>query len=124
MSCIVYQTDKKTGVKYAYESISYWDKDKKQPRSKRKYIGRVDPETGGIISSGRKKNIPANVGNDQNPVHFAAIPQLQEDLLKKESQIRQLQTELTKLSAKYDKAEKLLAKIASSTNTFMEESNV
>ena len=31
MSCIVYQTDKKTGVKYAYESISYWDKDKKQP---------------------------------------------------------------------------------------------
>ena len=25
MSCIVYQTDKKTGAKYAYESVSYWD---------------------------------------------------------------------------------------------------
>lgn len=124
MSCIVYQTDKKTGVKYAYESISYWDKDKKQPRSKRKYIGRVDPETGEIISSRRKKNIPANIDNDQNPVYFAAISQLQKDLLKKESQIRQLQTELAKLSAKYDKAEKLLAKIASATNTFMEEFNV
>ena len=46
MSCIVYQTDKKTGVKYAYESVSYWDKEKQQPRSKRKYIGRVDPNTG------------------------------------------------------------------------------
>ena len=36
MSSIVYQIDKKTGAKYAFESISYWDKDKKQPRSKRK----------------------------------------------------------------------------------------
>lgn len=49
MSCIVYQTNKKTGITYAYESVSYWDKEKKQPRSKRQYIGRVDPETGEII---------------------------------------------------------------------------
>ena len=49
MSCIVYQTDKKTGIKYAYESISYWDKEKKQPRSTRKYLGRVDEETGETI---------------------------------------------------------------------------
>ena len=56
MSCIVYQTNKKTGVKYAYESISYWDKEKQQPRSKRKYIGRVDPITGEIIRKDDKKN--------------------------------------------------------------------
>ena len=37
MSSIIFQIDKKTGAKYAFESISYWDKDKKQPRSKRKY---------------------------------------------------------------------------------------
>ena len=49
MASIVYQIDKKTGIKYAYESISYWDKEKKQPRSKRKYLGKVDPETGEII---------------------------------------------------------------------------
>lgn len=49
MSCIVYQTDKKTGIKYAYESFSYWDKEKKQPRSKRKYLGPVDPDTNEII---------------------------------------------------------------------------
>ena len=49
MSCIVYQTNKKTGITYAYESVSYWDKEKKQPRSKRQYIGRVDSETGEII---------------------------------------------------------------------------
>ena len=51
MSCIVYQTDHKTGTKYAYESVSYWDKEKQQPRSKRKYLGKVDPETGEIIST-------------------------------------------------------------------------
>lgn len=51
MACIVYQIDKKSGAKFAYESVSYWDKEKKQPRSKRKYIGKVDPETGEIIPS-------------------------------------------------------------------------
>ncbi len=51
MASIIYQVDKKTGAKYAFESISYWDKDKKQPRSKRKYLGKVNPETGEIIPS-------------------------------------------------------------------------
>ena len=42
MAAIVYQTDKRSGITYAYESISFWDKDKKQSRSKRTLIGRVD----------------------------------------------------------------------------------
>lgn len=45
---IVYQTDKRSGITYAYESKAYWDKEKKQSRSKRTLIGRVDPETGEI----------------------------------------------------------------------------
>ncbi|MGM0384218.1 MAG: IS1634 family transposase [Thermodesulfobacteriota bacterium] len=54
MAAIVYQTNKKTGVTYAYESISYWDKDKKQSRAKRKCIGRVDPDTQKIIPTRKK----------------------------------------------------------------------
>ena len=54
MPSIVYQTDRKTGIKYAYESTSYWDKEKKQPRSRRKYIGKVDPETGEIVPNGKR----------------------------------------------------------------------
>lgn len=54
MSCIVYQIDKKTGTKYAYESESYWDPEKQQPRSRRKYLGKVDPETGEIMTRKRK----------------------------------------------------------------------
>ena len=45
---IVYQTDKRSGITYAYESKSYWDKETKMPRCKRALIGRVDPETGEI----------------------------------------------------------------------------
>jgi len=56
---IVKQLDKRSGITYAYESISRWDKQKKQSRSTRKLIGRVDEETGAIIATdgrGRKKS--------------------------------------------------------------------
>lgn len=46
---IVYQTNKKTGITYAYENKPYWDKEKQQSRAKRKLIGKVDPETGSIV---------------------------------------------------------------------------
>lgn len=55
MAAIVYQKNKKTGVTYAYESISYWDKEKQQSRAKRKCIGRVDPETNKIIPTRKRK---------------------------------------------------------------------
>ena len=60
MASVVYQIDKKTGIKYAYESTSYWDKDKKAPRSTRRYLGKVDPETGEIIPS-RKASAPITI---------------------------------------------------------------
>ena len=42
------------GVTYVYESKSYWDKEKKQPRSRRKLIGKRDPETGEIVPTRRR----------------------------------------------------------------------
>ena len=60
---VVYQKDKRSGITYAYESVSYWDKDKQQSRAKRTLIGRLDPETGEIVpTDGRcrkKKEAPA-----------------------------------------------------------------
>jgi len=64
---IVYQTNKRTGIKYAYESISYWDKDKQQSRAKRICIGRVDPETREIIPT-RKRKVPAEKKIKPGPV--------------------------------------------------------
>ena len=47
------QTNKKTGVTCVYEAVAVWDKEKKQPRSKRVCIGKLDPETGEFIPSKR-----------------------------------------------------------------------
>ena len=53
---IVKQLDKRSGITYVYESVSYWDREKKQPRSKRTLIGRLDPATGEIVpTDGRGK---------------------------------------------------------------------
>ena len=60
---LVRNTDKRTGVTYVYESESYWDKEKQQPRSRRKLIGKIDAETGEIVATGkrgRKKKVPDN----------------------------------------------------------------
>jgi len=56
MAAIIYQTDRRSGITYAYESISYWDKDKQQSRAKRHMIGRVDKENGEIIPTRKKKS--------------------------------------------------------------------
>ena len=60
---IVTQTDKRTGITYAYETQYYWDKEKKQSRSKRSCVGKVDPKTGNIVPTrGRaKKKVAASV---------------------------------------------------------------
>lgn len=56
MATIVYQTDKRSGITYAYQSTSFWDKEKKQSRARRTLIGRYDNETGKIVpTDGRNK---------------------------------------------------------------------
>ncbi|MEG6521774.1 IS1634 family transposase [Desulfotomaculum sp. 1211_IL3151] len=70
MATVVYQTDKRSGITYAYKSVSYWDKEKKQSRSKRTLIGRVDNETGKIIpTDGRcRKNKEVSTTAKRGPV--------------------------------------------------------
>ncbi len=65
MVATVFQTDNRSGITYAYQSISYWDKEKQQSRSRRTLIGRVDKETGEIIPTdgrGRKKDEVTKLG--------------------------------------------------------------
>lgn len=53
---IIKQTDKKTGITYAYETTYRWDKEKKQSRAVRKCIGKVEPQSGEIVPTrGRGK---------------------------------------------------------------------
>jgi hypothetical protein len=59
MAAIIHQKDKRFGITYAHESISYWDKEKKQSRAIRRLLGRIDPNSGEIVPTdgrGRKNN--------------------------------------------------------------------
>ena len=86
MASIIKKLDKQTGVTYVYESESYWDKEKKQPRSKRKLIGKIDEQTGEIVpTSGRKgrkrkelTQIPQTAGTDGNTLNALCAEQAEE----------------------------------------------
>ena len=51
---IIKQYHKDTDTTYVYESISYWDAEKGQSRSKRKCIGKIDPESGEMVPTGKR----------------------------------------------------------------------
>jgi len=73
---VVFQKDKRSGITYAYESKSRWDKDKKQSRSKRKLIGRLDEQSGKIVpTDGRGKKNKAKEESEQAKKR-GAIPAL------------------------------------------------
>ena len=66
----VLQHDKRSGITYAYHSEAYWNQEKKQARSKRTLIGRLDPQTGDIVpTDGRmRKNRQAQETLKPGPV--------------------------------------------------------
>jgi len=70
---IVHHKDKRTGVTYVYESESYWDKEKKQPRSKRTLIGKLDEATGEIVPTGKSGRRKA-LTKETNITEDAATP--------------------------------------------------
>ena len=74
--------NKKLNVTYVYDSVSYWDKDLKQPRSKRKLIGKRDPVTNEIIPTGgrgRRNNTDAS-SSEKQAVHSDSTAELKETL--------------------------------------------
>lgn len=99
---IIYNKDKRSGITYAYESKSYWDKEKKQSRSKRTLIGRVDPETGEITKTdGRcKKNSPYQTVDLTEQDEILArlkgmkISELKQEILRLEMENRELKQKL------------------------------
>ena len=109
MPTIVYQENPKTHVKYAYESVSYWDKDKKAPRSKRRYLGRVDPETGEIIESrrNREKQEAEPAAEESGP----EVQRLMEELEKKDAEISTLKDALRELTSRHEETARVLKEV-------------
>lgn len=78
---IVTQTDKRSGITYAYETTYRWDKEKKQSRAKRICVGKVDQQTGEIVPTrGRARKgeskIPDPLPVKRGPKPFVATRHL------------------------------------------------
>ena len=99
------QYNKKTGVTYVYESHSYWDKERKQHRSDRKLIGKLDPETGKIIPTHKKKDDPVSDKAAQSKIKAleAQIARDEKELQELRDKVSSLQKELTEKKRIIDK---------------------
>ena len=86
------QYDKRTGNTYVYESESYWDKEKQQPRSKRRLIGKLDEQTGEVIPTdgrGRKRTEKKSASSGDT----ALCEDLKREIKEKDLLIHQLMAE-------------------------------
>lgn len=63
----------KNGTQYVYESTPHYDKDKKQSRPIRKLIGKIDPETGNIVPTGKRGRPRKQSPNDSAPQTVSTI---------------------------------------------------
>ena len=79
---IIKKYNKTNKTTYVYDSVSYWDKEKQQPRSKRKLIGKIDPETGEIVPTGGRGRKPKSTvseteeqaGQNSEEDHIPQLP--------------------------------------------------
>lgn len=100
---LVKSKDKRTGITYVYESESYWDKEKQQPRAKRKLIGRIDESTGEIVPTdgrGRKRKDQSSKKDAVTTLAARASLDAERSLQEKDMLIEQLRSE--NLSLKKD----------------------
>ncbi len=116
---IITQYHKDTDTTYVYESISYWDPKKQQSRSKRRVIGKIDPETGDTIPTGKRGRKKARTPDNTDK----AIEELNRELARVRAELAELKTSNSKLSSslRQERKEKehllsVLRKIQSVTN--------
>ncbi len=98
---IIYQHDKRSGITYAYESFSYWDKEKKMSRAKRKLIGRLNKETGEIVpTDGRNRGDKVKEPIDKEPDYKVLYEKLMKKYAAQEALVTSMKKELKKLKKK------------------------
>jgi len=109
---IIKQYHKDTDTTYVYESISYWDPEKGQSRSKRKVIGKIDPVTGDIIPTRKKGSVKKD--KDDSPCLTAeyeskiqelnlAIAKQKEEISKLNRKNEQLLADIVRLKTSLEK---------------------
>lgn len=110
--------DNRTGIVYVYESESYWDKEKKAPRNRKKLIGKLDEATGEIIPTGKRgrklkaeQQGTAKDGTVEQMDYKKLYESCMENLQQKQRQIMELNSEVSELKKELKKQGNTLEKI-------------
>ncbi|MCD8285818.1 MAG: hypothetical protein LUD50_01135 [Clostridia bacterium] len=84
---VYYSKQNKTS--YVYETEYYYDKEAQRTKSRKKLIGKIDPETGNMIPTGKKGRAPKP---KTEPTNYNHTDEEYDDLLAKFNQVcRELQ---------------------------------
>ena len=110
---IIKQTNKTTGITYVYESKSYWDPEKKQARSKRKLIGKIDPATGDIVPTGKRgPQKKSGAHSETEERQSAELSRLKKENTDQKIQIADLQKQIESLTSLNGRLKKLVGDIS------------
>lgn len=87
--------NKQNGVTYVYEVYeNYWNKEKKRPESKRRLIGKIDPETGEIVPTSKAKK-RADKNEDDTQDYRAEYEETKKKAAQQEKEIADLKNNLS-----------------------------
>ena len=109
---IVKVHNKARNITYVYESVSYWDKELKQPRSHRKLIGRIDPVTGDVVPTGKRSKpddadgISSHSDTDYKTLYEQALAAIAQ----KDALIAELRSQLSSLERDSRSCHRLMRK--------------
>lgn len=94
---IIKQYHKDTDTTYVYESTSYWDAEKQQSRSKRRVIGKLDPETGEIIPTGKRGRKKASDSKPAENTPDEAVGEEKQQVLQQQIELSALKEQISSL---------------------------
>lgn len=109
---LVRMHNKARNVTYVYESESYWDREKKQPRSRRRLVGKVDPETGEVVPTGPRGRPRKGADADaQARDDGGALARALDALAERDAQLAEARAELAAARREVRRLEGLLRRV-------------
>jgi len=110
--------NKKRGITYVYDSHSYWDKELKQPRSRRRLLGRRDPGTGELVPT-RKRGTASSAtpASADSVTDYATLyRRIQKTIREKDALIFRLRGELAAARRLLSRQARCMAKAVEALN--------
>ena len=116
--------NKKRGITYVYDSFSYWDKELKQPRSRRRLLGRRNPDTGELIPTRKRGATPsaAAAAADSDTDYATLYRRSQKTIREKDALILDLRRRLAEARRLLSRQDRGIAKALETLNGLNETS--